>query len=690
MSFGTGDWVSTPTPQLVHAEYPLPVANLATLRGLDTTDINLAMIVGTFGGLTTPSPYSFFVRDRNDVTSADDGSTVIVGNAGARWKYMVPTQSNTNVINVQDPKFAGGASGRTNASATAAIQAAINSVPVAAQMSTAIYIPTGTYILTAGLTNNGRHVTFIGDGPQSSQLIIVGNFTVFNLDGAGIPAPCTGFRGISILESGLQTGMVGIATVNFADFFIQNCYITTAGKALDIGAGTNFTLISMLRIEAYGAQEAIRFKAGGGTWSNISCRKFRTSGVVGPTVWITGQSTSLVVTNCSFAGKGTHKSIAITNITNAGATFAITLASANYIAGETLLVRGTGTVYDGCWQVTSVVGAVVTVTAATGGANINPVAAFLDKLHSTVCLDNTLGPVNESLWTNVLFEGVDDGGSAGGTGSVSVMMDCTGGVTQMAGHSFQGCMFDAGQTSVMMIGKNGGGGDYLLSDIKFNSSILRYARSGFYMREVRGVQISMTTGDCIRQNADAKDLAISSHIVLDVNGATASQPIIGVNISNSMIGRQSSYLTGGAQAAFSPNFGIRITGTPQDIKLNGCHIHGLTAPIGTDLAGNVISTNTRLVDTDCTYNTAGAESVASVIQNLASAASILVPYGKQFNITGAVACNTLTGGWIGREVHFVTAAALQFNTGVNIANALLTVAGQLVLALYDGAAWHLR
>lgn len=575
----------------------------------------------------------------------------------------------------------------------AAAQAAVNSITVGQAFTRTVFFPTGAYMLNRTIDCLSRNVALVGEGPRSSMLLMRSGATVVALDGLNVPAACIGLMNIGIVESGTQKSMVGVTVRNTGDFFIQNVYITTAGKALDIGSAATdviFSMINQLRVECYGGQEAIRMRSGGGCWSNIYARKMRTQGQVGPCLWITGQSTSLQISNCAFGGKGATKSWGITSITGTATFFDVLAVGNTLLVGEQFVIRGTGTAFDGVWKADARQDANtlrVLKNIATTTINYNPATtAFLEKLSAIVCLDNQFGPVNESLWTNVLFEGIDDGGSAGGQGSVSLLLDATNGNGSIAGHQFTGCTYDGGQQGVALHGKNIGGGDYCISDIRFHGMIVRYARYGIYMREVRGIHISDFGGDCLRSRVTATEQAEIAALFLDGAGA---QPIIGLVVSDSTFGRQPSLHLGGI-SLWSATYGLRITGAPTDLKFNNNHFFGLTAAVFLDGIAN-LDPLTRLDDTGCTYTTGvGGETGATRVQGMNSAATITLPFGDLFGIAGGTGVTAILGGWVGRKVLMYTGAAITFTASATIANTFTSPAGGVVTAFCDASGkWRL-
>ena len=59
-------------------------------------------------------------------------------------------------------------------------------------------------------------------------------------------------------------------------------------------------------------------------------------------------------------------------------------------------------------------------------------------------------------------------------------------------------------------------------------------------------------------------------------------------------------------------------------------------------------------------------------------------------MSGTTTVTTLQHTWTGRQITILTAAAVPFNTGGNICNALTATANVPVLGYYDGPCWHLK
>jgi hypothetical protein len=179
---------------------------------------------------------------------------------------------------------------------------------------------------------------------------------------------------------------------------------------------------------------------GGGVWSNIFIRKTTVHSRVGPCVHVTGQSTSLQVTNCSIGGVGAGYSYPISQITSNGTSFTVTAPGHSFVLGKLICIRGAWG-YDGVWQITSLGTNSFTVTSNINLGMVHPSSASASDLACSLLLDNATLPVNEHSWSNILFEGIE----APNTGSVAVMLDATRSDYTLAQHSFNNVFLDSGK-----------------------------------------------------------------------------------------------------------------------------------------------------------------------------------------------------------------------------------------------------
>lgn len=176
---------------------------------------------------------------------------------------------------------------------TAAINALIAALPTNTQDTLGVYFPDGVYKTTAPLVSVGQNILFFGNGPASAQIMLTGSTPYIGIDinAAGVVQQnwgC-GIKNLGIIQQGNSTlGMVAARIRNSSTAWLQDLFITTSGGAFDIGDGTSFIKMHNIRGELYGGMPGIRHRGGGGTWSNLTIRKYSMYANSGPTIWSSG------------------------------------------------------------------------------------------------------------------------------------------------------------------------------------------------------------------------------------------------------------------------------------------------------------------------------------------------------------------------------------------------------------------
>lgn len=596
-----------------------------------------------------------------------------------------------DVISVKD--F--GAVGNLTTDDTAAIQAAINSVATNQETPVGIYFPTGNYRITASLTVANRNIIFYGDGPLAS-VVRPGPTVVnaFSIDCTGLAVKITGLYRMGIREYGVSASTTLIKVSNTTDVFLDNLYLVCSGRLIDYGPNNNFAMWNQIRGEAYGGMEAIRFRGGGGSISNMLIRKYDTSGTVGPAFWWQGSplSSSLQVSDSSIGGSGCLSRTAITSITSTASTFTVNTGSAHgFVAQDWVVVRDAASAYYGTWLVDSATSTSVTVKSTLNAGTENPASAFLESLSACLYVDSSLGPINESIFNGVLFEGIDANGTAGKVGSVSVWLDAradTGSPlgSNIFGHRFSDCYFDVGQMGLVAQGIYVAGDAPIVSGIRLADCQVLSAKLGVYLRGTAGVQIvGNTIMPVARAKADPNDDVDSCGIW--AHGLTTQNK--GLQIEGNIIGRQSDWRTD-VLSLRNFDFGLRIDGNSQDTYVIGNHVYGSVLPVKLEgtLGATTLNTNTRAVVQGNMLATGAGESTANRIPTIASASTIELGFNDIYQLSGTTTITAMNGGWVGRMVQLVTLSALTFS-GSGFNNSLKTAAGESVTAIFDGTKWSL-
>jgi hypothetical protein len=673
------------------------------IRGVDylgTTGSTLtgipALTAGDIIEVHSSSSYTVGTVPDGSVTNAKvDGAAGIQSN---KLAFTTGTTTRTvesklrDVISVKD--F--GALGIISDDATTAIQAAINSVPTGQEAPVGIYFPSGNYRITSNLTIANRTIIFYGDGPLASVIRPEPTVTnAFNIDSSGLAIKIAGLYRLGIREYGAAVSTTLIKVSNTTEVFFDNLYLQCSGRLIDYGPNNNFAMWNQIRGEAYGGMEAIRFRGGGGSISNMFIRKYDTSGTVGPTFWWQGSplSTSLQVSDSSIGGSGCISRTAITSITSTPTTFTVNTGSAHgFVAHDWVVVRDASSAYYGTWLVASATSTSVTINSTLNAGTENPASAFLESLSACLYVDSSLGPINESIFNGVLFEGIDANGTAGKVGSASVWLDGradTGSPigSNIYGHRYSDCYFDVGQLGLVAQGIYVAGDSPIISGIRVADCQILGAKLGVYLRGTSGCQIiGNTILPVARTKADPNDDVDSAGIW--INGLTTQNK--GVQVANNIIGRQNDWRT---DVLFLRNFdfGLRIDGNCQDSYFIGNHIYGGVEPVKLEGTGGAttLNTNTRaIVQGNMLATGAGGESTANRIPTIASASTITLGFNDIYLLSGTTTITAMNGGWVGRSVVLITLSALTLS-GAGFNNSLKTVAGESVTATYDGAKWSL-
>lgn len=587
---------------------------------------------------------------------------IAIGDLGDELAGLVSGYRRT--IHLLDPQWGVAADGFT--SDTAAIQAAIDSVPDNLYFPVAIDFDGGVFFLDAGLTLTNKNLALMGNGATIFYSVASGY--VIDVDVASTPLKTFRARGLEFFDFTGNPATTALRVTGAVHCLLSDLMVTGSGGALDIGAGCVMTMLTQSKFEMQGGMPCITWRAGGGCITNVYARKGSTAGTNGPCFLLKGTTiTSLQVSASEFGGKGTTRSKAITGITSNSSAFTVTATAHSYLAGETIVIRNAADAdYDGCWQIESVGANTVTIldtrnigTAGAGGV--------VEKLHATVVFDNSDGPINETSWAAVLFEGIDDGGSAGMVGSVSVLMDA-GGNSTLAAHEFAACLFDCGQTGLHLFGKSLPGDDRTIQGIHVTGGRMRFLRAGIYMRQVASVFINGVQQNCLRDHS-AVEAVYSAALVIDGYGA---QPCRGVFVNGNCLGRQED-MRSDVAADRCASFGLVIYGPDhQELHFHDNHIYGLTAATYSELAATA---RVRASGNVCHSGAGGEE--ASVETILASASSIDVPFlVEQIFLSGSTTVQTINGGHVYREIVLGSLAGLTLGTSGNIAAGKTLTAGQ--------------
>jgi hypothetical protein len=361
------------------------VPSIAQLRLTSSTNATFAIVngyttVGDGGG----GVYAF---NAADVTSADNGGTIIVGNDGGRW-YL----QHNNAVSVK--QF--GATGNGSTDDTSTIQNAIN---VAQLTGAELYFPPGTYQYTTlsitgsiKISGAGRNATFFHQNSTTNVGIVVNTPSPVIFEGIffyPIGTPTAG-AAISLTASTSNTesvfrdcsfagNYIGIETIAAAQWVVDSCYFSQyiatgilVQNTTTADSGDSDVVDCLFSSSGNSAQGILQYSSGG---LKISNTKFIGGGYGYLLQLAVGAATSdLLFSNCSLenhtvaaidisrqGSSGTFANIVVNGCQFAPASGGIPMSFGDFTAGWL-----SGVVVNGCN---------ITITNATA-IFINDVAVF--------------------------------------------------------------------------------------------------------------------------------------------------------------------------------------------------------------------------------------------------------------------------------------------------------------------------
>ncbi len=576
---------------------------------------------------------------------------------------------------------------------TAAFQAAVNQSVAGISAQIIVSIPQGKYLISSTISIVGRNVVFKGNGYNASQIIpaVALAGALFSFDGTGGTVKFQGMLDLSIVniaQTFSTTEYIKITAMDSGGVFkMQDCHIfgQTINAIINCLA-CSFLNISRTNIDCYGYRI---FRCGGGLSTVVGfnlhdCvwRRQRvgySNDTIGSSVLIGGTCVSSNMSDVNIGGGGQENIANVSGITSTVTTWTVNTSTAHlFNIGDRVLLQGmTPTAYNGVFEVATIGVNTLTISDTTnpGVSTVNGTIGYpMACLH----IDNSLGPVNEGRWSNLLLEAVTVG-TNNDFGSVSVLITGFIGNREISNHIFSNIWCDYGQSGIIICGKQLSVGVFSCRDLLFSNVTIQAARIALEIVSGYGCKFNNVTSQFISGTTSFPNRVAALFIANSVTPAC-----VGLSFANCDFGPGHNLYS----QATSFLFGISHGGgafTPERLIMSGCSIYGATTSVKPGLLG--VANNARI--SGCMVNDSGNPLTASSIAVLATAATIVLPFHDVVNLTGVTTVNTMNGGWIGRRVELFTTGIVTF-TGGNIANATTTAAGQLVVAIFDGTSWHLR
>lgn len=432
-----------------------------------------------------------------------------------------------------------------------------------------------------------------------------------------------------------------------------------------------------------------------------------------PVCWLSGSTTSVKLTGNVMNGGGPVRRFGIRSITNLGATFQITLdGNTNgkfFQPGEYLVLRDINVAaFNSIWRISvenhagtySIITVAATVTGSPTFLNQGEVA---ESLTACCIIDNdgdgtgSGASVNESNISGNLFEASvwEDYGSA------ALFFDGRRSNRYMTGWLLTGNYYDFGDNGIVLAGADAASTDSpTVSGISITGAIFESRTRWLLIDQASGVCatdlqgpafVTTTTGDGLN-TAGTGSSAV--HVIASSGvGVSKSR---GISIKGSNLGMCRLW-SDGQQVTSGMDHAIVLDGTGiQDLIVSDNNLYGRSSTAG-DLiqsANSALAATSRwkIRGNQCKQG-AVPWAAGGLIPTVASATTIALPLGYDtVAISGNTTITTMNGGYVGREVCLLTAAAITFGPGATWARAagFGAGAGTAVDYRFDGALWWNR
>jgi len=706
---------------------PQPDGSTAT----GTVGNNTGVVAGTYGDNTHVG--KFTVNSAGNLTSASaviiGGSAIFdirsygaVGNRLTSAGYIAPSAlvvGNHYVIkqvNSTNWVAAGAASntvglafvatatttgtGQAYVDDTFAIQAAINAA--AAVYGGRVYIPSGLW-LTSGVSvpvANNPVVAIMGDGPNHSivqnmlQPSSINNVPLVKWFSTGdtlknnavlqnICFNATGNRAVSspLLEFNGATlvwmhNVVVNSTYDCAKFIASNLYAVqcsfNSGDSSNSHSGCCVHMVN-------GSANLTGCGLNQNSWNNNELP-------VAPPLWLQGTSTGNLIANTEVTGAGPRAIYTPSSITSNGTTITVNFPSTHvFNVGDYIVMKGmTPSAYNTFWRVATI-GANTLTIASTANPGTVTVMGSVFTVPAAVLVDNSLGAVNESVWSGGLVQAQGYPNVALSAGFYFDGRNGTNANNTLEGWVISGVYIDVGRVGVLITGGGSNGSTETSSRFKL-ADITTEGNAGdgsstklgdIWIEQCPGVQIDTLQGGNV-----AWDSTNSKAVYAYSDGTGGHITCAGLKIANSDIGGPADYVNNSTNVS---KYGLYFDGPIDNVVLTGNVVQGKTASVGN--VNSAVTISTLLTsEGNHFYIGSGTPNISDMIPTMASATTISLPFNDVINITGTTTIATINGGWTGRRVMVLASSGLTFSGG-NIKTSGTIDASKCAVLTCDGTNW---
>lgn len=482
-----------------------------------------------------------------------------------------------------------------------------------------------------------------------------------------------------------------------------NLYLNNQTGGLIYNDTINFLQMSQIQGDSNNAvngDTCLKIKACGGTVSNVYMRQGPGTTTVygrGPTLMITGQTTSLRISNCGFSGGGPRSKFTISGITSTGANFTVTTsATHDFVAGDFVALRDcTPSAYNDVWRVASVTSntIVVTSTADPGTSSVNGTA---ESISACALVSNEDGACNESSFDNVLFEAL----TTRRYGTASLYLDgrrgAAGAKPAIQGWNLTGNHYDFGAMGILLSGTAANAGNApTVFGVDISGGIFQCPTRDIHLDQVSGVTIDGVEPSAVASVTDGLMASGVGSVSVYIYAGPAAPLSRGITLSGCHLGMPRTWQDTDF-ASYAKSSAIVLDGAGiQDLQVVGNHLYGIGGLTVRDVNSALATTARWKFSKNVVLNGAPPITNAMVIPSVASATTVsLTTYNEIIKITGTTDIQFLNGSMsrVGQELTLIFTGALNLLTTGNFAvtSNYAVAVGTAVHLYYDGTSWYVR